>query len=416
MAAVVSAPILSKSENASTKPQLEQKPKKPFPQSVNHKIETEEILGSLPKDWEKATDESGRVYFVNHKKRTTSWIDPRTYHLRKHNLNDIVSGELPYGWEEIYDSEHNEYYFVNHLNEVHYWTPPWASETRETIVQTQNQEPEKSKQDKIASKKATKDLEIEVVDKHIKELESHRKVLAQVLATANVPVANNLTTNRKLTISKDEIETTLKELRAKNTQLEADHNKLLNEQQAKNSEMEDIRKLIESERSQRLALETYIMQVKQEMVEHAAQKSGIAAPEPEDLPVPEDIIPTSEIPANTETDVTTLRKKLDLEREERQNLKDITETLLEERAKDYGVPEWVKELDLRSRNNRLKLKVKEIENPERLAFSERKDLFDKEDSAKLPGKQSSKNENAAKPRETAFGKVSLASEGNIARE
>jgi hypothetical protein len=35
-------------------------------------------LGPLPDGWEKRMEPNGRVYFVNHKNRTTQWDDPRT--------------------------------------------------------------------------------------------------------------------------------------------------------------------------------------------------------------------------------------------------------------------------------------------------------------------------------------------------
>ncbi len=35
-------------------------------------------LGPLPDGWEKRVEPNGRVYFVNHKNRTTQWDDPRT--------------------------------------------------------------------------------------------------------------------------------------------------------------------------------------------------------------------------------------------------------------------------------------------------------------------------------------------------
>jgi atrophin-1 interacting protein 5 (WW domain-containing E3 ubiquitin protein ligase 1) len=38
----------------------------------------EDSLGALPAGWEKRVQPDGRVYFVNHKNRTTQWEDPRT--------------------------------------------------------------------------------------------------------------------------------------------------------------------------------------------------------------------------------------------------------------------------------------------------------------------------------------------------
>ncbi len=39
---------------------------------------TNDPLGPLPDGWEKRVEPNGRVYFVNHKNRTTQWEDPRT--------------------------------------------------------------------------------------------------------------------------------------------------------------------------------------------------------------------------------------------------------------------------------------------------------------------------------------------------
>ncbi|KAI9347704.1 hypothetical protein BDR26DRAFT_1004818 [Obelidium mucronatum] len=389
-------------------PSSPSKAEKPQPQSVNHKIETEDILGPIPKDWEKATDESGRVYFVNHKKKSTTWIDPRTFHLRKHSVKDIVPGELPYGWEEVYDAQSNQYYYVDHLLEEHHWSPPWERDTQDHVLNQQKIAHEKAKQDKQAAKKIAKDQEaLAEVDKHIKELETQRKVLNEVLA---VPADGEKKSSRKTTLSKEEIEETVRQLRARNEMLEAEHKKLLDEQKAKSDEVAEIRHLIESERAQRLALETYIMQVKQEMVENAASKTGAPLPEPEVLPEDDSIEP----PKN-ESDLSALRKRLEIEREERENLKDLTENLLKERAKDEGVPAWVKELDMKSRNNRLKSKIQDVEHPERLDFKDKRDRFGKDDTVKLPG-STPKPELSNKPRETGFGKVALEAGADVAKE
>ncbi|KAK5646841.1 hypothetical protein RI129_005305 [Pyrocoelia pectoralis] len=69
-------------------------------------------LGPLPSGWERRVQPEGRVYFVNHKNRTTQWEDPRTQ-------GQEVCGEmddstpLPPGWE-IRFTEDNVPYFVDH--------------------------------------------------------------------------------------------------------------------------------------------------------------------------------------------------------------------------------------------------------------------------------------------------------------
>lgn len=38
----------------------------------------DDALGALPAGWERRVQPDGRVYYVNHKNRTTQWEDPRT--------------------------------------------------------------------------------------------------------------------------------------------------------------------------------------------------------------------------------------------------------------------------------------------------------------------------------------------------
>lgn len=56
-------------------------------------VEEDDPLGPLPEGWEKRIDPNGRVYFVNHKNKTTQWEDPRT---------QGKEDPLPPGWEIKY--------------------------------------------------------------------------------------------------------------------------------------------------------------------------------------------------------------------------------------------------------------------------------------------------------------------------
>ncbi|XP_013794411.2 NEDD4-like E3 ubiquitin-protein ligase WWP1 [Limulus polyphemus] len=67
-------------------------------------VEEDDPLGPLPEGWEKRVDPNGRVYFVNHKNKTTQWEDPRTQ-----GLED----PLPPGWEIKYTPDGSRY-FVDH--------------------------------------------------------------------------------------------------------------------------------------------------------------------------------------------------------------------------------------------------------------------------------------------------------------
>lgn len=66
----------------------------------------DEGLGPLPEGWEKRVDTNNRVYFVNHRNRTTQWEDPRTQGI-------IQEDPLPEGWEMRYTVE-GVRYFVDH--------------------------------------------------------------------------------------------------------------------------------------------------------------------------------------------------------------------------------------------------------------------------------------------------------------
>jgi len=64
-------------------------------------------LGPLPEGWEKRTDKSGRIYYVNHISRETQWEDPR--------ISGQVANQnpLPANWEMRYTSDGIPY-FVDH--------------------------------------------------------------------------------------------------------------------------------------------------------------------------------------------------------------------------------------------------------------------------------------------------------------
>ncbi|XP_068958506.1 protein KIBRA [Petaurus breviceps papuanus] len=64
----------------------------------------------LPEGWEEARDFDGKVYYIDHTSRTTSWIDPRDRYTKPLTFADCISDELPLGWEEAYDPQVGGYY------------------------------------------------------------------------------------------------------------------------------------------------------------------------------------------------------------------------------------------------------------------------------------------------------------------
>nr|XP_057929461.1 protein WWC3 [Doryrhamphus excisus] len=71
----------------------------------------------LPAGWEEARDYDGRVFFIDHNTRQTSWIDPRDRITKPLTFADCVGDELPLGWEEVYDQQIGVYY-IDHINKT----------------------------------------------------------------------------------------------------------------------------------------------------------------------------------------------------------------------------------------------------------------------------------------------------------
>lgn len=91
----------------------------------------------LPPGWEMAKTASGQRYFLNHIDQTTTWQDPRkallqmnqappppsSVPVQQQNLMNPASGPLPEGWEQAITSE-GEIYYINHKNKTTSWLDP----------------------------------------------------------------------------------------------------------------------------------------------------------------------------------------------------------------------------------------------------------------------------------------------------
>ncbi|XP_014352182.1 transcriptional coactivator YAP1 isoform X3 [Latimeria chalumnae] len=93
----------------------------------------------LPPGWEMAKTPSGQRYFLNHIDQTTTWQDPRKALLPQMNVTaptsppvqqNIMSpssgkqaGPLPDGWEQAMTQE-GEIYYINHKNKTTSWLDP----------------------------------------------------------------------------------------------------------------------------------------------------------------------------------------------------------------------------------------------------------------------------------------------------
>lgn len=71
----------------------------------------------LPPGWEEARDYDGRVFYIDHNTRQTSWIDPRDRITKPLTFADCVGDELPLGWEVVFDQQVGVYY-IDHINKT----------------------------------------------------------------------------------------------------------------------------------------------------------------------------------------------------------------------------------------------------------------------------------------------------------
>ncbi|KAF0769813.1 protein kibra isoform X1 [Aphis craccivora] len=70
----------------------------------------------LPDGWDFARDYDGKVYFIDHNTKKTTWIDPRDRYTKPQSFADCIGNELPLGWEEAIDPVIGVYY-INHFNQ-----------------------------------------------------------------------------------------------------------------------------------------------------------------------------------------------------------------------------------------------------------------------------------------------------------
>ncbi|XP_078534117.1 protein WWC2 [Lissotriton helveticus] len=71
----------------------------------------------LPDGWEEARDFDGKVFYIDHNTKQTSWIDPRDRLTKPLSFADCVGDELPWGWEAAYDPQIGVYY-IDHANQT----------------------------------------------------------------------------------------------------------------------------------------------------------------------------------------------------------------------------------------------------------------------------------------------------------
>ncbi|CAG9762587.1 unnamed protein product [Ceutorhynchus assimilis] len=70
----------------------------------------------LPDGWDFGRDYDGKIYFIDHNSKKTTWIDPRDRYTKPQTFADCIGNELPLGWEEAFDGQIGPYY-INHMSQ-----------------------------------------------------------------------------------------------------------------------------------------------------------------------------------------------------------------------------------------------------------------------------------------------------------
>jgi hypothetical protein len=329
--------------------------------AINSRIETDEVLGPLPEDWECAVW-GPRKLFVDHSKKLTSWIDPRTRSLRKHDITEIVEGELPYGWEEAFDEVCGVYY-MDHVNRLNFLEGPWNESVQKVIIEKliiqeeeardlQHQlEADQRKKEEVAlaEEKMRKleaarlklerdlqklhsgtngdDLELDDEEERLRaELFAIEQDINQEQVEYEEAAAEQEDMNQEIL----DFQNRLREIQMANDKMEGENDQLIVENNKANKELDDIRNMIEAEATQRANLENYIKSLKLEVIEmydpnKAEQMRELTLDDEEEAPLP---IHGS---MSAEVELLELKARLEAEKEERHRLKELTETLEAER-------------------------------------------------------------------------------------
>ena len=93
---------------------------------------------SLPAGWEERYTPEGRPYYVDHNTGTTTWVDPRRWHILRTtgpNPQTIIfrSDPLPSGWEMCFTSN-GRVFFVDHHTKTTTWDDPRLPSTLDANI------------------------------------------------------------------------------------------------------------------------------------------------------------------------------------------------------------------------------------------------------------------------------------------
>ena len=324
-----------------------------------------------------------------------------------------MAGELPYAWEESWDPVVGVYY-IDHITQTHFNDPPWNESVMEQVIYLHSHlsnETERLNEQRLLE--TEKKIELEQVEERLHELEEEKKrIEGEIYAVSkglgdgdSKLLKGELTQiNERIEqeqadlnqISRDHqrlvdevtvVQSRLLELNTANKKLESDNYELANKNKTQNNELEQLRLMIEMEAAQRNALEEYIRQLKQEVLqrynpviaEEILLNDAKANDEVVDAPLPAPGV------LDIREEFMELQARLTEERNERERLKAITDSLEKERRlidenEDdgfYALPNWIKEVGNNQNSTLRKVRAyKEVKEPEYLPLEMKIEKFE----------------------------------------
>jgi len=346
-------------------------------------------LGPLEKPWEKALS-GKKAYYVSHKTKTTTWVDPRTSKTRIHDIMKCKMGELPYGWDEEIDPEIGVYY-IDHNTRSTFLDPPWDPRIQFQVSQLSKFLADQIDiyQKKLAELEAQrkkeeeeKNSEKEQLLKEKKKLEDEiRKLRQQATQPSESEFSDESESDDMLLPeSANDFQQRLKELmflQQKLTNAGSGNDEVEEFKQTK-EEIFRVQQMLEEEERNRNKILQDIEKLKGEIanVISTTESSDLSAPTPKQRSEPNKKAQlTRKTRYEMEVELLMLKKKLQGEKANNQRLQAIQSKVTD---KEGALPTWVKKIEevaSSSKTLRVKIAQKQASGPDALSFRERMLFF-----------------------------------------
>lgn len=353
-------------------------------------------FGPLDSEWEVAYHNK-KPYFVNHKTKQTTWIDPRSIETRVSDPQKCQMGQLPYGWDEEIDSEIGVYY-IDHTTQSTYLDPPWDPRVKFQVAQLkkfiqqqvqlaqmQLADGRINDEDIAGSKKELMD-EIERLKQKSKEISEDSDSDSDL---------SDLSEDSEPPKTLEEFQERLQTLMQLATTLQNSGQNEVDDAKRANVELERVQKMLEEEEKIRRKLQEDLEELKksinqpydrddddnysrEESPAHSEDSATLNPGEP-DFKIKKKPNLSRRTRLEMETEILVLKKRIQEEKTKQkklEELKQMSENPVQDR--EGARPTWIKQLEdvaSSSKTLRVKIAMKQQQGPDQLSFRERMLFF-----------------------------------------